>query len=267
MAIAAVAGAGCTGAYDREPQPPTEANAVIRARCARLMFPRADTERAELLSGRRPRSTPAAVGTGCLRCTEQYTIGHCIAGVEVVLLADFAYNLLTDAPQGLALLLRCTHATSSLRLFAVRAGSAMADTEQGVPLTGLVFDKDLYGNGQETPYLPSIGVGDDEEQDEREQALSRSVSCGSRGCPVQLRRNVAILCRARTDSAACAPQAHAIHGAEVRSQQHSDRCQRLGTPLLVAPPAPAFRILPAYWWVVLHSAGNGCPCHDAYLRC
>ena len=52
-------------------------------------------------------------------------------------------------------------------------------TEQGVSLTGLAFDKELYGGGGETPYLPSIGVGDDEEQDEREQALSRSVSAAS----------------------------------------------------------------------------------------
>ena len=64
----------------------------------------------------------------------------------------------------------------------------MADTEQGVPLTGLAFDTDLYG--QETPYLPSIGVGDDEEQDEREQALSRFVSCGNRPCPVRLRNKM-----------------------------------------------------------------------------
>ena len=60
----------------------------------------------------------------------------------------------------------------------------MADTEQGVPLTGLAFDTDLYGNGAETPYMPSIGVGDDEEQDEREQALSRSVCSSCKACCV-----------------------------------------------------------------------------------
>jgi len=96
-----------------------------------------------------------------------------------------ATTLLAE-PSGPSSLLRCTHATSSLRLFAVRAGSAMADTEQGVPLTGLALDKDLYGDGQETPYMPSIGVGDDEEQDEREQALSRFVSSGNRPCSVWL---------------------------------------------------------------------------------
>ena len=63
----------------------------------------------------------------------------------------------------------------------------MAQTEQGVPLTGAGFDRELYGTGEETPYLPSIGVGDDEEQDEREQALSRSASCSSATCPVALR--------------------------------------------------------------------------------
>ena len=48
--------------------------------------------------------------------------------------------------------------------------------QDGVALTGAVtFDQDLYGAGSDrfAGYTQSIGVGEDDEQDEREQALSR----------------------------------------------------------------------------------------------
>lgn len=43
----------------------------------------------------------------------------------------------------------------------------------GVSLTGIAFDKDLYGAADPDSYARSIGVADEDEQDEREQALRR----------------------------------------------------------------------------------------------
>ena len=54
--------------------------------------------------------------------------------------------------------------------------TAMAENgqrEDGVSLTGIAYDKDLYGGNDMGTYVPSIGVADEEEQDEREQALRR----------------------------------------------------------------------------------------------
>lgn len=46
--------------------------------------------------------------------------------------------------------------------------------DKGVALTGsVVYDKDLYGGEEDGGYVQSLGVGADDEQDEREQALSR----------------------------------------------------------------------------------------------
>jgi hypothetical protein len=54
-------------------------------------------------------------------------------------------------------------------------GTQRAD---GIALTGAVtFDQDLYGGDDRAGYVGSIGVADDEQQDERERALAR---CGGR---------------------------------------------------------------------------------------
>ncbi len=65
--------------------------------------------------------------------------------------------------------------------------------EQGVSLTGIAYDKDLYDGGADrfAGYTQSIGVGEDDEQDERDQALARCTaprsidqqcSCGRGAC-------------------------------------------------------------------------------------
>lgn len=43
----------------------------------------------------------------------------------------------------------------------------------GVSLTGITFDNELYGAADPASYQTSIGVADEDEQDEREQALRR----------------------------------------------------------------------------------------------
>ena len=54
--------------------------------------------------------------------------------------------------------------------------------EQGVSLTGIAYDKELYDGGSDrfAGYTQSIGVGEDDEQDEREQALARCARCPMR---------------------------------------------------------------------------------------
>ena len=49
-------------------------------------------------------------------------------------------------------------------------------TKEGVALTGtVVYDQELYGDQPNSfaGYSQSLGVGQDDEQDEREQALSK----------------------------------------------------------------------------------------------
>ena len=43
----------------------------------------------------------------------------------------------------------------------------------GISLTGLAFDKELYGGGDAGNYENSIGVAEEDELDEREQSVRR----------------------------------------------------------------------------------------------
>lgn len=54
--------------------------------------------------------------------------------------------------------------------------------QEGVSLTGIAYDKELYDGGSDrfAGYTQSIGVGEDDEQDEREQALARCALCRMR---------------------------------------------------------------------------------------
>ena len=64
------------------------------------------------------------------------------------------------------------------------AGPEQANGEQreeGVSLTGIAYDKELYDGGSDrfAGYTQSIGVGEDDDQDEREQALARCACAAS----------------------------------------------------------------------------------------
>ena len=63
---------------------------------------------------------------------------------------------------------------------------------QGVALTGsVVYDTDLYAGSDRSAYTSSIGVGEDDDQDEREQALAKCAPYRHVSAHLQVWQNVA----------------------------------------------------------------------------